>query len=333
MPRVSVIMGIYKEPIEWMSIAVNSILEQTFKDFEFIIVNDCPDRKENTQFLAEYSKKDTRIVVVNNDVNIGLTKSLNKALDIVHGEYIARMDADDICLPSRFEKQVAYLDRHPNIATVGSWTSRIDENGSETEIVKFETNPRWIKAQLLQNSQLCHPSAMFRRKIKDYIVRYDESLRYAQDYALWVSIMSYGEISNIPEVLFRYRISGQQITSNKKVEQEECAKIIQKRAFNILGFHPTDSFLNLYFTIVVQHRNDINDIIILQEFRSFFKKEIVTKNNVLAMELIYSTYLFYLNNRKKKSVFNLLKNNTLFMDMLCVKLLFDLFIRKIIRKF
>ena len=94
--KLSVVMSIYKEPVEWMRQSIDSILNQTFTDFEFVIVNDNPIRSENRDILDEYSKKDFRIIVLSNDENIGLTKSLNKGLRISKGKYIARMDADDI---------------------------------------------------------------------------------------------------------------------------------------------------------------------------------------------------------------------------------------------
>lgn len=104
-PLVSVVMAIYNEPVEWMRQAIDSILYQSFKDFEFIIINDNPIRVENKEILDEYSAKDSRVIVVLNEENIGLTKSLNKGLAIASGEYIARMDADDIAMPERLRMQ------------------------------------------------------------------------------------------------------------------------------------------------------------------------------------------------------------------------------------
>jgi len=333
MPRVSVIMAVYKEPVDWMRQSIDSILGQTFVDFEFIVVNDCPDREENMRILEEYKQQDSRVVIVVNEENIGLTKSLNRALDISKGEYIARMDADDISLPHRLKTQLAYLDYHPEIAAVGSWISHIDENGNEVEVARYETDPRWIRAQLLQNSQVCHPSAMFRKTVKGYNVKYDESIRYAQDYALWVSILPYGEIANIPEVLFCYRTSNQQITSNKKSEQEACAKIIQKRAFQVLGFHPTDSFLNLFFAMTVQHNMEFDKNVVRNEFHHFFKEENVAKGNLLALEIIYSTYLSFLKgysiNSALRNITIIFKNSSPLMLFLALKLIYDLGCRKI----
>ena len=115
MPKISVLMSVYNEPIDWMRQAIESILNQTYKDFEFIIVNDNPEREENQFVLNEYRNKDSRIIILCNEHNIGLTKSLNKGLTVANGEYIARMDADDIALPKRFEKQALYLAKNKNV--------------------------------------------------------------------------------------------------------------------------------------------------------------------------------------------------------------------------
>lgn len=162
MPKISVIMSIYKEPVEWVRQSIDSILAQTFSDFEFIIVNDRPDRIENTELLNEYKLKDCRIVVLANETNIGLTKSLNRALDIATGVYIARMDADDISLSHRFQTQVDYLDMHPEICGCGSWTGSINEAGERMEgFGKYETDPQWIRAQF--------PSCLQKHVLKDMV--------------------------------------------------------------------------------------------------------------------------------------------------------------------
>ena len=333
MPRVSVIMSVYKEPVEWMRQAIDSILAQTFTDFEFIIVNDCPAREENTRLLAGYSQKDPRFVIIANETNIGLTKSLNKALDVAKGEYIARMDADDMSLPHRLATQVAYLDAHPEICGVGSWTGNIDEDGNRMPgVAQYDTDPCWIRAQFLQNSQVGHPAAMFRRVMKDHVAKYDESVRYAQDYSLWVSLLPYGDISNIPEVLFCYRHSEQQITSSKKAEQQECAGVAQRKAFALFDFPVTDSFLKLFFAMTIQHNMDLPLEEVRREFCGFFKNVKLTKDNSLALEIIYSSYLAYLQYQscgsKSKLMVSVVKNSTPFMLMLGCKLGVHLYQRK-----
>ena len=337
MPRISVIMSVYKEPVQWMKQAIDSILAQTFNDFEFIIVNDCPCRQENKQVLTEYEQNDSRIVIINNIENIGLTKSLNKALSIARGDIIARMDADDISFPKRFETQLKYLDNHPDVCGVGSWTISINEDGEQIGSVgKYESDPSWVRAQFLQNSQVAHPSAMFRKKVKDYVVRYDESVRYAQDYSLWVSMLPYGEVTNIAVVLFSYRHNEQQITSTKKDEQQKCAGIAQRKAFELFNFSFSDIFLQMFFSMTIKHDMDLPKDCVQNTFIDFFKGNKITKNNSLALEIIYSTYLAYLRNHNKKSKLGYFKDAILSsnssMILIGCKLFFHLINRKIRRK-
>ena len=146
MPIVSVIMSIYKEPLEWLHESIDSILYQTFKDFEFIIICDNPEYKEGIELLNEYRKKDDRIIIINNVKNIGLTKSLNKGLAVAKGKYIARMDADDIAMPNRFEHQITYLDKNTDLVAIGSSVSIIDEKGRKTGTIRHKTNPIYLKS-------------------------------------------------------------------------------------------------------------------------------------------------------------------------------------------
>ena len=333
MPRLSVIMSVYKEPVEWIKQSIDSILAQTFGDFEFIIVNDNPTRAENMDLLNEYHQKDARVAAIINETNLGLTKSLNKALAAAQGEYIARMDADDISLPQRFEKQVEYLDAHPEICGVGSWTGNIDELGNRLPgVARYDTDPCWIRAQFLQNSQVGHPAAMFRRVVNGHVTQYNESVRYAQDYSLWVSLLPYGDISNIPEVLFCYRHSEQQITSSKKAEQQECAGVAQRKAFALFNFPVTDSFSKHFFAITIQHNMDLPLEGVKKEFCGFFKKVKLTKENSLALEIVYSSYLAYLRQccggSKFKFMASVLKYSSPFMLMLGCKLGIHLYQRK-----
>lgn len=149
MPKLSIIMSVYSEPIEWMRLSVDSILNQSYKDFEFIIINDKPDRKENRELLDVYKHKDNRIVLINNKVNLGLTKSLNIGLLAAKGEYIARMDADDISLPDRLKQQVDFLDTHPEVSIVGCSAYKIDEEGNVIDKLIKPTNNLTLKSQLI----------------------------------------------------------------------------------------------------------------------------------------------------------------------------------------
>ena len=127
-PIISVIMGVYNDSI-FLEEAIQSILNQTFSDFEFIICNDCSTESKVEDILKKYAKIDNRIIIINNQVNSGLAKSLNKCLSIAKGKYIARMDSDDRSLPNRFEVEKNLLDNHKSVAVCGSQTFYIKNEG------------------------------------------------------------------------------------------------------------------------------------------------------------------------------------------------------------
>lgn len=336
MPKISVVMSVYNEPKEWLGMAIQSILDQTYADFEFIIVNDNPNNANNRQLLDEFATKDSRISIIANENNIGLTKSLNKAIRLAQGQFIARMDADDMSLPQRFARQVEYLDTHSNILALGSWTGSIDQDGNRLDSIgRYETDFRWVRAQFIQNSQISHPAVMFHRIINGELVQYDESVRYAQDYSLMVNILQYGEIANIPEVLFCYRHSDSQITSSKRAEQQACAFKAQRRAFALFGFNTSDEFLELFHQLTIRHDMDIPLETVTNEFEIFFKANCANQNNRLALELIVSTYLAYLShqhaNSRDKALLYAAKHSTNSMKLLGIRLFVDLIKRKITR--
>lgn len=226
-PSISVIMGVHNGS-KYLREAIDSILNQTFADFEFLIVNDA-STDESPTLLAGYS--DPRIKVINNQGNLGLTKSLNKALAVAQGEYIARMDADDISLPERFEVQKKFLDEHPEIAVVGSATIIIDDNGKESGGKKPVTDPDLLKFYILLKNQITHSSVMFRKKIILENGGYDESVKYAQDYDLWSRLLHKKmALSNIEQPLLKYRFHLKSITqgSTKGKAYESAMKTVYK---------------------------------------------------------------------------------------------------------
>lgn len=330
-------MSVYSEPVEWVREAIDSIVNQTFSDWEFIIINDKPRNLATASLLSEYAERDDRFIIIVNEQNIGLTKSLNKGLRIAKGKYIARMDADDMSLPQRFESQVKFLDSNLKILAVGSWTGSIDENSNRLDgISRYETDYRWVRAQFIQNSQISHPAVMFHRIINGELVQYDESVRYAQDYSLMVKILKYGEITNLPEVLFCYRHSDTQITSSKKTEQQACAFKAQKNAFTMLGLNASPEFLELFHNLTIKHEMSQSYEEVNKGFKSFFSSNKLTKDNALALELIYGTYLsslrFLSHNSRMSTLKCVAKSNTSFMHLLGLRLFSHLLVRKLKRR-
>lgn len=198
--KISVISAVYNSEA-YLREAVESVLNQRFRDFEWIIVNDCST--DNSIAIIE-SYQDPRIRILHNEKNQGLAASLNKAIQHSQGEYLLRMDTDDICRPDRFEKQVAFMEQHPEISIAGSWVQLFGEwKGTWKTARTYEE----IKVRLLFNSALAHPSVIMRRKdMLENGLTYNEELRKAQDYDLWVRAAEKVKLANIPEVLLEYRL-------------------------------------------------------------------------------------------------------------------------------
>ncbi|WP_194850510.1 glycosyltransferase [Nonlabens antarcticus] len=215
---VSVLMSIYDEPIEWINCSISSILNQSFLNFEFVIINDNPSRNENIVLLNKFKGKDSRIKVISNVENLGLTKSLNIGLKIAKGKYLARMDADDISLPLRLEKQVQFLEKNLEYILCGS--SRIDLIEGKENLVTLPITDENIKLEMLLRNCITHPTVMLRNDIlKSKNIHYDEHVKKSQDYALWVRMSSLGKFYNISEPLIHYRISNNQISKKNYNEQ------------------------------------------------------------------------------------------------------------------
>lgn len=230
-PKVSVIMSVYNCE-RYLKEAVDSILSQTFSDFEFIIIND--GSTDGSGGILE-SYKDERIRLFNNQ-NKGLTKSLNEAIEYSRGEYIARMDADDISLPKRFEKQVKLLDSDQDIVMCGSWAEFIDEKGQDITEYKTPISDREIKNRIIFHNPFIHPSVVIRKKIFDKVGLYDTNFRYAQDYELWTRIATKFNTVNIPEKLLRYRLLREGITKSKNFKVRLLGIKIRWRALLRLIF-------------------------------------------------------------------------------------------------
>lgn len=230
MPKVSVIMPAYNAE-KYIAEAIDSILAQTFHDFEFIILNDCS--KDRTEEII-LSYKDDRIVYLKNEQNLGVAATLNKGLAAAKGEYIARMDADDISLPERFACQVVFLDETPKVAVLGTAVETFDEYGN-TFRNPYRPDAAQIKIDLLFASVLAHPSVMMRRDVILDLGGYDRDFEGLEDYELWCRVAAKHEIAVYPEVLLRYRIHSAQVTQQPSPKKEAAQKRIRAWHLRQLG--------------------------------------------------------------------------------------------------
>lgn len=203
-PVISVITPVYNNA-PYMREAIDSILNQTFGDFEYILVND-GSTDNSLEILEEYAQKDERIHIASHG-NRGYIAALNEGLSVARAEYIARMDADDVALPDRFEKQLAYLRAHPECVVVGGRVLLIDSEGAPLREMCNETEHEEIDAAHLagRGGTIVHPAMMARRSAIDAIGEYSDAYPWAEDLDFFLRLAEVGRVANLPDVILRYR--------------------------------------------------------------------------------------------------------------------------------
>ncbi len=230
---ISVIMSTFREPIEYIRCAVDSIMNQTYQDIEFIIIVDDPENKGIISYLRDLENKDNRIIVSVNEKNCGLAESLNKAIMLSHGEYIARMDADDISEPDRLESELnLLLDKELDL--VGCNICDIDEQGKllNSAGTNYPTADNIIKKYLKADSAIPHPTWMVRREVYINSGMY-QKFPAAQDYEFLTRIaLENKKLGNVKEPKLRYRINGAGISSKKKVLQKTIQYYVRQNYRN-----------------------------------------------------------------------------------------------------
>lgn len=212
---ISVIMGVYNGE-KFLRLAIDSILKQTFSDLEFIVIDDA-STDETSEILKSYN--DTRLIIVTNPENIGLTKSLNNALQIACGKYIARQDSDDMSMPTRLARQIEFMEQNPDIGLLGTWAVFFDENNRPIDDWLLPNQDIELRRNLQFGNVFCHGSVLIRRSALEKSGYYREKFRYTQDYELWLRLSEVSQIANIKEKLYHmYR--GKGTISRRKLNQQ-----------------------------------------------------------------------------------------------------------------
>ncbi|MGI9211023.1 MAG: glycosyltransferase family 2 protein [Methylococcaceae bacterium] len=218
MPKVTVVMPVYNGA-RYLAAAIQSILDQTWSDFELLIIED-GSTDQSPALIASFT--DSRIRVLANGRNLGLVASLNVGLSQARGEYIARMDGDDVSFPHRLEKQVAYLDQHPDTGLCGTWFER--HRDGVLEWGRPATEDADIRFSLLFKTTFLHSSVMLRRSVLvQHNLVYEYEYPYAEDYALWIRLSQYTQLANIPEFLVAYRYHPDNCSSRNRQTQKDSA--------------------------------------------------------------------------------------------------------------
>lgn len=212
MVKISVVIPIYNSR-EYLRESIESVIAQTYHDWEVLVINEFGSDDGSSDIIKEYSQQDPRIRLIQNEENLGLAESLNKGIRMAKGEYIARLDADDLAHPDRFRKQIEFMNSHPEVVVCGTYQHHF---GVETDWVhKPAITPEQCKANLLFFCDLCHSTLMLRREaIVTNNLWYDKHF-LAEDFELWTRVTRVGEIANIPEVLGEYRWGDGNITKEK----------------------------------------------------------------------------------------------------------------------
>ncbi len=242
-PLVSVLMPVFNAE-QYLSQSIESILNQTYIDFNFYIVNDgSTDASE--KIILSY--KDERIIYVKNEINKGLIYSLNKGFEIIQSKYLVRMDADDISLPERIEEQFKFMEKHSDVCLCAS---QVEYFGQVQKTSKFPTTHEAISASLLFGNCIAHSSVIMRmEKIRKNRLNFNSNFIHIEDYELWIRLAKVSKIALIDKVLLRYRMEGQNITINNWQTRKVRLFLVYKQLLIDLGIPLTEERLNMHIEL------------------------------------------------------------------------------------
>jgi glycosyltransferase involved in cell wall biosynthesis len=226
-PIVTVLMPVYNGET-FLKEAIDSILNQTFTDFEFLIINDGSTDKSE-EIILDYN--DSRIRYIKNDENLKLIKTLNKGINLAKAEFLVRMDADDISFPNRIERQVNFMRNNIDVVVAGSWFQCV---GNNSNIIQYSTQHNAIVTEFLYKCSICHPSTIWRLENLDTL-KFNTDFDHAEDYEFWIQCMNKGKLANIPEVLLKYRTHDMNVSSQYSEIQINNSSLIRKNLFLKIG--------------------------------------------------------------------------------------------------
>lgn len=287
-PIISVVLACYREPLPWFQQAIESVLNQSFSDIELIVVVDDPANDSLRAYLATLSETEDRLVVVVNPTNLGLPASLNKGIAASSGQYIARMDADDICHPDRLKIQLAFLTDHPEVSLVGSDIELINESNETIGAKSYYQDDKLLRKIIPYSSVTCHPTWLLTRALYDEVGGYRE-LNTAQDYDFLYRTLDLGrQISNVKAPLLRYRVHQQSITGGFSLNRYKIRHYIHKMHQDRMRYGH-DSFDKRTLQSYLDNAKDDAKIIdLLAKLRQTKSTNLVKKSYYLAQLFLHS---------------------------------------------
>ena len=244
-PPISVLMPAYNAE-EYIAEAIESILNQTFKDYEFIIVDDCST--DNTwQIIKKYIKKDSRIKAHKNEKNLGIAGNRNKLISMAKGDYVIWQDADDISMPYRLEKQYKFMEENPEVGILGGWLQFFNKNGN-LSVRKYATDDKVLRRKIFIYSPVAQPAAIIRKKLLDEVGKYDLKYPPAEDIDMSFRIGVKCKFANLPEIIIKYRENNNSATFTKlkKIELDTIEirkKYVKNPMYKITFFGQIYNFI------------------------------------------------------------------------------------------
>lgn len=235
-PLISVVLPVFNQNQEYLRLSIESILQQSFRDFELLIIDDGSTHSECLTTLEKLSTTDNRIRIIRNKPNRGIIESLNRGLKLARGPFIARMDSDDIALPHRFQKQIDFLKKNPAIDLVGAWVDIIDMKGNKIGTLHPPTHSNFLRKNILKRNFLIHPTWMFRSSLLKRVGGYRENAQSVEDYDFLLRVAQKRKIANIPEPLLKYRFNTGGISFKKNKRQEWNTILLRIRAIFKYGY-------------------------------------------------------------------------------------------------
>ena len=220
---------------KYIAEAIESILNQSFKDFEFIIIDDCSIDK-TWEIIQKYAEKDKRIVKMRNEENLRISRTLNKGIEIAKGKYIARMDADDRSYPDRLEKQFYFMEKNPEIGISGGTMEVCDEKMNILNKRKYNLEDEEIRKKLFRYSPFCHPLVIYKTELARKIKGYNEKFYVSQDYDFYFRIGLLCQFGNLRDVLLKLRTHSKSSSVQKAKDQERFTLMIRKKATKEYGY-------------------------------------------------------------------------------------------------
>lgn len=252
-PLVTIIMPVYNGEA-FLREAIDSILAQTYTNWELLVMND--GSTDSSRDIAISYTSDPRIRVIDNEKNMGIIATKNRAIDIARGKYIATLDADDIALPTRIGKQVAFMEKHKDCGLCGTLHQEIDAKGELGTRSYFPTSARDVKTYLLVANCICHSATMLRADLMK-ATQYDPEYYVAEDFELWDRVGRTHFIANLTEILTYYRVHGNNISITKKEKMFETVKKLTRRIFSDASIRFTERELEIHSDLV-SYTNQLN---------------------------------------------------------------------------